>query len=60
MGHVEKKQEVNTETIAAIRNKLQAPKTALELLKQGRELPKEFIDNVFKDLEEVAEALKEK
>jgi len=60
VGHVEKKQEVNTETIAAIRNKLQAPKTALELLKQGRELPKEFIDNVFKDLEEVAEALKEK
>ncbi len=57
---MEKKQEVNTETIAAIRNKLQAPKTALELLKQGRELPKEFIDNVFKDLEEVAEALKEK
>lgn len=51
---------MNTETIAAIRNKLQAPKTALELLKQGRELPKEFIDNVFKDLEEVAEALKEK
>ncbi len=51
---------MNPELIADIRNKLQAPKTALELLSQGKDVPKEFIERALKDLDEAVGLLKER
>ena len=42
---------------ADIRNKLQAPKTALELLSEGKDIPKEFIEMAKKDLDETVKLL---
>lgn len=44
---------------AEIRNKLQSPKTALELLSQGKDVPREFIKKALKDLDEVVKMLVE-
>ncbi len=43
------------ELSADIRNKLQTAKTALELLKAGKEIPNKYIDKALKDLEKVEE-----
>ena len=48
---------MNKEQIADIRNKLQAPKTALELLSQGKDVPEEFIEMALKDLDKMVEIL---
>ena len=45
---------------ATIRNKLQSSLTALELLAQGKEVPREFIKIAKKDLEEAIKTLKAK
>lgn len=45
------------ELSAEIRNKLQTAITALELLKAGKEVPKDFIDKAFKDLEKIEELI---
>lgn len=42
---------------ADIRNKLQAPMTALELLSQGKEAPKNFIEMAKKELDKVVELI---
>lgn len=47
------KDKINKELSAEIRNKLQASKTALEMIQAGKELPKGFIDKALKDLEEL-------
>jgi len=46
---------MNPEFIADIRNKLQAPKTALELLNQGKDVPQEFIEITNRELDDVVE-----
>ena len=48
---------MNDELIADRRNKLQAPKAALELLSGGKEVPKEFIEKAKKDLDKAVELL---
>ncbi len=42
---------------AELRNKLQTSKTLVELLKEGREIPKEFIELASKHLVEIEELL---
>jgi uncharacterized protein YggU (UPF0235/DUF167 family) len=49
---------MNSELIADIRNKLQAPKTALDLISEGKEMPKELIEIAKKDLDDVEHLLK--
>ena len=49
---------MDKELIADIRNKLQAPLTALELISAGKEVSKEFIEQAIKDLDEAANILK--
>jgi len=46
---------MNPEFIADIRNKLQAPLTALELLNQGKDVPQEFIEITNRELDDVVE-----
>lgn len=48
---------MNHELIAEIRNKLQAPKAALDLLAEDKDVPKEFAENAKKDLDEAVELL---
>jgi ferritin-like protein len=48
---------MDKEFIANIRNKLQAPITALELISQSKEVPKEFIEAAKRDLNGVVELL---
>lgn len=48
---------IDKETIAQIRNKLQAPMTALDLLAEGEDVPKEFIEKAKKDLEGIVKLL---
>jgi len=48
---------IDIELIADIRNKLTPAKTALELLSQGKDVPKEFIEMALKDLDEAVELL---
>lgn len=45
------------ELSAEIRNKLQAAKTALELVRAGKQVPKDFIDKALKDLVKVEELI---
>jgi hypothetical protein len=47
------------ELIADIRNKLQAPMTALELLRQGKDVPKELIELAKRELSEAVGMLKD-
>jgi len=49
---------LNKELNAEIRNKLQPVKTALELTKEGKKLPEEFLDTALKNLKEAKEILK--
>lgn len=42
---------MNGETLAIIRNKLTAPKTALDRLSRGEEVSKEFLAAAAKDLD---------
>lgn len=49
---------MDKEPIAQIRNKLQAPKTALDLLSQGKDVPKKFIETARKALDEAVELLR--
>lgn len=48
---------MNEEIKADIRNKLQAPKTALELLFEGKDVSKKFIGKALGDLEKVVKIL---
>jgi hypothetical protein len=48
---------MDKELTADIRNKLQASLAVLELLSKGREVPKDFIDAVKRDLDEAVELL---
>jgi hypothetical protein len=48
---------MDKELEANIRNKLQTSKTALDLLKAGKEVPNDFIDKALKDLEKVEEII---
>ena len=43
---------MNVELIAQIRNKLQAPKTALEMFLKGKDVPKNFTEKALEDLDE--------
>lgn len=43
--------------VANIRNKLTPTKTALELLSQGKDVPKEFLKIALEDLDEAVELL---
>ncbi len=47
----------NGEVAAEIRNKLQAAKTALELIKAGKKVPTKLIDIAIKDLEKVLDII---
>ena len=49
--------KMDKELEAYIRNKLQAAKTALDLLKAGKEVPNDFIDKALKDLKKVEEMI---
>jgi hypothetical protein len=49
---------MNKELIADIRNKPQPPRTALNIISQGKEVPKEFIKTAKRDLDEVERLLK--
>ena len=49
---------ITEETIADIRNKLTPAKTALELLSQGKEVPKEFIEQAKKELDDAVQLLR--
>jgi len=51
---------LNKELNAEIRNKLQPVKTALELTKEGKKLPKEFLDTALKSLREAEEMINER
>ena len=51
---------MDTELIADICNKLQAPYTALEMLSKGEDVPDEFIKTALKSLEEAKALLSEK
>lgn len=51
---------MNIEAMADIKNKLQPAKTALDLFSQGKDVPKEFIEQAKKDLDEMVGMLKEK
>lgn len=48
---------MNPESIADIRNKLQAARTLMDLLSEGKEVPKEFIGKAKKDLSEAVKLL---
>jgi hypothetical protein len=48
---------MNSELIADIRNKLQAPKTALDLISEGKEVPKELTEIAKRDSEETVNKL---
>jgi hypothetical protein len=48
---------VNKELIVEIRNKFQAPKTALDFISEGKEVPKWLVETAKKDLEEAVEKL---
>ena len=48
---------MNKELMAEIRNKLTPAKTALDLLAQGKEVPKEFIEMAKKELDKAVELL---
>lgn len=48
------------ETIAEIRNKLQASITALEMISSGKGVSRDFAKIALKDLHKVVELLKEK
>ena len=50
----------NKELVADIRNKLQASMTALELLSQGKEVPKEFIEMANEELDKAVKLLENK
>jgi len=49
---------MDKELIADMRNKLTLPKTVLECLKDGKEVPKETIKLALKELDEAVELLK--
>lgn len=46
------------ETIAEIRNKLQAPKTALDLISSGKDISKNFLETAKRELDKAVELLK--
>lgn len=48
---------MNPEISADIRNKLQTAKTALELLKSNKEVPKEYVEKAIEDLEKIVKAI---
>lgn len=50
---------LNTEIIAELRNRLQAPMTALEKLSRDEDVPKEFIEMAYQDLKETVELLRQ-
>lgn len=49
---------MNPEIIADIRNKLTAPKTALEKISKGEYVPKDFLELALIELSEISELLK--
>ena len=49
---------MDKELTTQIRNKLQTPKIALDLLFQGEDMSKKFIKRAWKDLNEAKELLK--
>ena len=48
---------MNEEQKAEIRNKLTPAKTALDLLSNGKDVPREFIEMALKDLKQIEEML---
>lgn len=50
-------QKMNSETLALIRNKLTVPKTALDKLSKGEDVPKEFLAAAAKELDAAIELL---
>jgi len=52
------KKKVSTALSAQIRSKLQTATAALELIKAGKKVPKDFIEIALKDLEKVKEIIK--
>lgn len=50
---------MNEEILSDIRNKLTAPKTALEKLAKGERVPKEFLELALKELDSMADLLNE-
>jgi len=58
MKKIERK-DYKRELIAEIRNKLTAPKATLQLLSQGKDVPKKFIKKVLKELNKAIELLKD-
>lgn len=51
---------MNEEILSEIRNKLTAPRTALEKLARGENVPKKFLELAKIELEELIEMLEEK
>ena len=49
---------MNEETLADIRNKLTVPKTALEKLDKGEQVPKKFLELALKELDDLSGLLK--
>ncbi len=49
---------MNEEILADIRNKLTFPKTALEKLDKGEQVPKEFLELALKELDNLSGLLK--
>ena len=47
----------NNETSADVRNKLRAGKLALEMLRDGRAVPKKMVELALKDLNKILEIL---
>ena len=54
-----KRREIDSKVAAELKDKLQDAKTALDMLSQGRDVPKNFIDKAFKNLHETLRILKE-
>nr|BDD44698.1 hypothetical protein 4 [bacterium] len=51
---------MDTELNAELRNKLVAAKTALQKLAKGEEVPQEFLELAFRDLDAAVELLNDK